>query len=200
MLVCVSLIYIGGFTCLYLHLLYHALCPAVGPSSQQSENDNQVNVSYNLDGRADWEEYSNVNNILDSDSDIDSSTEISDQELYKPSWEGSTREIETFRRSSQQFEYPITTQPGVPPRSKSVKFAPISREHSTFSGDDYKRKNREYFASMKSYQMNPELIKEVYREIRDFINNEMEVLSQMPRISDPGQKESNTDLIFEMDC
>lgn len=206
MLVCVSLIYIGGFTYLYLHLLYHAFCPTEAVlSSRENENDNQDNVSYNLGGREDWEEYPCVIDML-SDSDSDSSTESFDQELYESSWEGITRDIETFRKSSnfvelaQESEYPVTTQTGAPLHRKTVKFAPFSREHSTFSDDEYRRKNSEYIATAKKLRKNPELFGDIYKELRDFKDNEMEVLSQIPRISDSEQKKTDTGLIFELDC
>lgn len=202
MLVCASIIYLGGLAYLYMKLFHPAF------SQQEAENNNQASVSSNLGGAgSDEREHSYTINILDnSDSDSDSSYESSDQNKYEISWEGNSRDIETFRKSSNlvehapQSEHPITTQPGALLPRKYVKFNPISREHWTFSRYEYRRRNDEWFATMEKFRMQPELLQEVYSELRDFIGHEMEVQHQMPFIYSSEQKENEDDIIFETDC
>lgn len=196
MLVCASIIYLGSLAYLYMKLFHPAF-------SQEAENNNQAIVSSNLGSAGSDEGEHSFDN---SDSDGDSSYEYSDENKYESSWEENSRDIETFRKSSNlvenapQSEHPITTQPGALLPRKYVKFNPISREHWTFSRYEYKRKNDEWCATMEKFRRQPELLQEVYSELWDFIDHEMEVLHQMPCIHSSEQKENGDDFIFETDC
>ena len=49
---------------------------------------------------------------------------------------------------------------------KTVRFDPISKEHVTFSREDYKRRNQEYFDNISELCRNPAQLFEIYQELK----------------------------------
>ena len=176
MLTSCALIYIGGVAYLYIHLIYYAF---FSPEEQISGtgDDFQSRVTYNLvdvDG-ADGRGGRLIINAGDN-CGSDSSDELEEEE--DPSSMMDSYQVQTFKKSSDfdliepsKSESPINRIQ----RRKTVRFDPISWEHTTFSSKYYERRNSEWFDIMQAYQKDPDMLAAICDEVEAFKDHEMEV-------------------------
>lgn len=203
-----ALIYIGGFAYLYIHLFYHGFC---NPSSTiiNDEIDGEVNVNYHqlVESEADEAKNDSIDDFdeyeYDDDDDVSDSSleeyyyhpekgkylkeEEEDEGNHRFSWDIKTHPVPTFKKPLNKDES------SSPPRPKCVKFSSTSLEHSTFSREEYKRRNEVWIKRLKALQEKPDKLNRIYLQMELFKYFEMEI-HQEPTENEEEEEEKKEEL------